>query len=79
MAATGFKPSQAMPPAKRDGVLLGDADIEGALRKLFQNLVDARPVRHRRRQRDDLFILRHQLAHRLAEDGRVGRRASMQT
>ena len=54
-------------------MLFGNADIKGAFGKFIQNLVNARAVRHRGGQRNDLFIVRHQFAHRFAENRSVSR------
>jgi hypothetical protein len=66
-----FQPFASHPGAERDRVLLGDADIECTLGEFLQNFIDTRPVRHCRSERDDRFVIRHQLAHRFAEDGGV--------
>jgi hypothetical protein len=69
--ADGLQAFRRHPGGEGDAVLLGDAHVEGALGELFENLVNARAVGHRGRERDDLLVLRHQLAHRLPEDRRV--------
>ena len=52
-------------------MLLGDAYVERALRKLLQHLVNACAVGHRGCERDDTLVALHQFAHRLPEDRRV--------
>ena len=63
------------PGRERDGVLLGDADIEAAVGKLVGEQVEAGARRHRRRDRDDQGIGGGFGDQRLGEHGGVARRA----
>src|ERR1700754_1094741 len=60
--------------SKRDAMLLGNANVKRTFRKLLERFANARAVRHRSRQCDDLRILLHQLAKHIAENSSVGRR-----
>src|SRR5204862_3802691 len=51
-------------------MLLGDADIEGALREFVAKQIKARARWHRRGDRDDALILLGFLDQRLGKDGR---------
>ena len=55
-------------------VLLGDADIEGALREPLGEEVEAGARRHRRGDRDDPVVLLRLADQALREDAGVGRR-----
>ena len=55
-------------------VLLGDADIEGALRKRLGEQVDAGARRHRRSDHDDLLVLARFLNQAFAKHLCVARR-----
>ena len=55
-----------------DGVLLGDADVEGARRELLGEEVDAGAGRHRRGDGDDALVLLRLLDQALAEHLGVG-------
>ena len=55
-------------------MLLGDADIEGALGKALGELVDAGARRHRRGDRDDPLVRLGLGDQRLGEDALVVRR-----
>ena len=57
-----------------DGVLLGDADIEGAVRELLAEQVEPGAGRHRGGDRDDLLVLPRLLDQALGEDPGVARR-----
>jgi hypothetical protein len=56
-----------------DGVLLGDADVEVALREALVELDHARAFPHRRRDADQALVLLGHVAQPLAEDLREGR------
>src|SRR5436853_2302949 len=56
-----------------DAVLLGDADVKRAIRKLLECGADAGAIRHGSRQRHDLWVLFHQLRKRITEDRGVSR------
>src|SRR3546814_8398821 len=45
------------PGAEGHRMLLGDADVEGALRKALSELVEAGAGRHRGGDRDDRFVV----------------------
>ena len=77
MAANGFKPSAARPAGEGDGVLLGDADVEGALGKLLAEQVEPGARRHRRGDGDDLVVLAGLLDQALGEHARVARRVRL--
>ena len=59
---------------KRHPVLLGDADIEGAVRKFVAEKIKAGARRHRRGDRDDLVVGLGLLDQRFGEDAGIGRR-----
>src|SRR6476659_5613135 len=58
--ANGFETLARQTRRKRDAVLFGDADVERSLGKLLERFANSGAVRHRGRQRDDLWILLHQ-------------------
>ena len=60
-------------------VLLGDADIEAALREFLAEQVEPGARRHRRRDRDDALVLLGFLDQRFGEDAGVGRAPSSST
>ena len=51
----GFHPARRQARAEGHPMLLGNAHIEAALREPARKEVQPRPVRHRRRHRDDLL------------------------
>ena len=55
-------------------MLLGDADIEQALRESFAEQIEPGAVRHRRRHRDDAIIYTRFLHQAFGEHLGVGRR-----
>ena len=57
-----------------DGMLLGDADVEGAIGEALGEKIEPGPRRHRRRHGDDPLIGRGLGGQRLGEDLGVGRR-----
>ena len=59
---------------KCDAVLLGDADVESAIRKCLAENVDARAARHRGRDGDNAVVLLGFLHQAFAEHLRVRRR-----
>ena len=59
------------------GVLLGDADVEGALGKLLAEQVEPGARRHRRGDGDDLVVLARLLDQALGEHLGVGRRVRL--
>ena len=69
------------PRGKGDGMLFGNADIEGALGKRLLENVDTRTVGHGRRNADDPVVMLGFLGQRLAEHlriaGRIGRRLGL--
>ena len=65
MATTGRSPAMAMPAAAVDGVLLGDADVEEALREAVPEGEQSRRTGHGRRDGDEL-----------GADGRLGARGA---
>ena len=62
------------PGGERHRMLLGDADIEGAVRKRFAENIEAGARRHRRGDGDDALVLLRFLHQALAEHLGVGRR-----
>ena len=62
---------------ERHRMLLGDADIEGAIRELFRKQVKAGAVRHRRRDADDAVVLARLEDEALGEHLRIGRRLGL--
>ena len=74
MVANGLKPFGREPGGEGDAVLLGDADIEGALRKFFLEQIDAGAGRHRRGDGDDLVVLARFLDQAFAVDFLIGGR-----
>ena len=60
-------------------MLLGNADVEGAVGKGRLDLVEAGARRHRRGDRDDLLVARHFVLQRLGEHRGIGRRAAART
>ena len=65
------------PGGEGHRVLLGDADIEGALREGLGEDVDAGARRHRRGDGDDAIVFRRFLDQALAEHLGVGRRVGL--
>ena len=61
------------PGRERHRVLLGDSDIEGAIRKSLAENIDAGSRRHRCGDGDDALVLRRFLHQALAEHLGVGR------
>ena len=59
---------------ERHRMLLGNADIEGAVGESLAEDIDAGAARHRRGDGDDLVVLLRFLDQALSEYGRVGRR-----
>ena len=62
---------------ERDRVLLRDPDVVKSLRELALELIQARPARHRRGDRDDPLVLPGQAYQRVGEDVRIGRRGRL--
>ena len=54
--AEGFQALGREAGRKRDRVLLGDADVEGAIGKLLLEQIDAGAGRHRGRDADDVSL-----------------------
>ena len=67
-------PLRGHAAAERHGVLLGDADVEHSIRQRLGELVEPRPLRHRRRDRHDLRVVLGELDQRLREDRGIRRR-----
>ena len=63
--------------SKSNRVLLGDADIKRAVRKFAAEYIEARAVRHRGRDRDDLVVLFGFGDQAVGEHARIGRRDSL--
>ena len=72
-----LEPLGSQPAGERHRVLLGDPDVEGALGKLLGEEVEARAVRHRRGDGDDLVVLPRLGDEALGEHARVGRRVRL--
>ena len=68
-------PLRRQPGREGHRVLLGDADVEGALGKAFGKLVDAGARRHRGRDADDPVVVLGFLDQRVGEHRRIARRS----
>ena len=67
-------PFRGQPGGECHRMLLGDADIEGAIRKRFSENIEAGARRHRRGDGDDALVLRGFLHQAFAEHLGIGRR-----
>ena len=77
MVANGLIAFGRQAGGEGDAVLLGNADVEGTLRKLLLEQVDAGARRHRRGDGDDLVVLARFLDQALAVDLLIGGRGRL--
>jgi len=70
----GLQPARGLPGGEGDGVLLGDADVEAAMRKALGEELQPRPVGHRGRHRGNALVLRRLGDQAPGEDLGIGRR-----